>query len=311
MIAFGSPINDHEAYRRYAEPGIRLVAEHDSELYPLAAVESACRSFNLLLETAARNDELEALVLLHPHVELTDTDFCRKVRQALRDPDVGVIGSVGATGVRSIAWWEGSVSSAPLVHRYHEHGGGELPAFTWARSDTSLGEVETVDGLLLVLSPWVVRNIRFDESLVLGHGYDLDFCLQVRAAGRKVIAADLRATYHRSLELIEDLEVWTEAHIRVAEKWDGQLRNGATDEATWKQRARRAEAEREAARAFAFSNALRLDARVLELERALAEKTGSLSWRVTAPLRWGNRLRRERWQRLRRGPGPESERTVS
>ena len=46
-------------------------------------------------------------------------------------------------------------------------------------------EVDTLDGQLLVLSPWAVRNVRFDESLLLGHGYDLDFCLQVRAAGRK------------------------------------------------------------------------------------------------------------------------------
>ncbi len=32
MIAFGSAITDHELYRRCAEPGIRLVAEPDSEV---------------------------------------------------------------------------------------------------------------------------------------------------------------------------------------------------------------------------------------------------------------------------------------
>ena len=40
-------------------------------------------------------------------------------------------------------------------------------------------------------------------------------------------------------------------------------------------RARRAEAEREAARAVAFSDDLKLDARVLELERELEEKHDS------------------------------------
>ena len=53
----------------------------------------------------------------------------------------------------------------------------ELPPY--ART----GEVDTVDGFVLALSPWAVRNVRFDESLGQLHGYDFDFCLQVRAAG--------------------------------------------------------------------------------------------------------------------------------
>ena len=32
-----------------------------------------------------------------------------------------------------------------------------------------------------------MRNVRFDESLGALHGYDFDFCLQVREAGRKVV----------------------------------------------------------------------------------------------------------------------------
>ena len=113
-----------------------------------------------------------------------------------------------------------------------------------------------------------------------------------RGAGRKLLVADLLVRHHRSLELIADLELWTEAHIRMAEKWDGALAPSADDEQAWKERARFAEARREAARACAFSENLRLDARVLELERALEEKTDSLSWRMTAPLRALNRWRK-------------------
>ena len=46
------------------------------------------------------------------------------------------------------------------------------------------GEVDTVDGFVLVLSPWAVRNLRFDESLGQLHGYDFDFCLQVARGGQ-------------------------------------------------------------------------------------------------------------------------------
>ena len=91
----------------------------------------------------------------------------RSCGAAWPDPGVGLVGCVGAVGVRSIAWWEASVTCASFINRYDEHGGGDLPSFSWAWSDAPayarVGEVETLDGFVLVLSPWVVRNIRFDE----------------------------------------------------------------------------------------------------------------------------------------------------
>jgi hypothetical protein len=185
MIAFGSSIGETEPYHRYCEPGIRFAAEADSEVYAFAAAGPIARTYNLMLEAAAAREDLEALVLVHSHAEIVDPAFCQKVRQVLSNPEVGVAGGVGATGVRSIAWWEGSVRSGPVRHRYLEHGGGEIPAFSWTRRDPAPGEVDTVDGFLLVLSPWAVRNVRFDESLFLSTGFDLDYCLQVRRSGRR------------------------------------------------------------------------------------------------------------------------------
>ncbi len=303
MIAFGAAISGAEAYRRYGQPGVELAAESDSVVYAFASVEPIGRSYNLMLEAAAKRADLEALVLLHPHTEIVDPEFCSKVRRALADPAVGVVGCAGANGVHSIAWWEGEVVAARGIQRYGDYGGGELPAISWTQREPPPAEVEVLDGQLLVLSPWVVRNQRFDEALVLDHGFDVDFGLQVRAAGRKLLVADLHVVHHRSLELIADLEVWVEAHIRVAEKWNGTLASSthhepaAPDDERWRRRARVAEARREAARAIAFSQALLLDARVLELELALAEKTGSASWRVTAPLRRFNRWLKERAER--------------
>ena len=291
MIAFGSSILDPEAYRRFARPGIQFAAEPASEVFAFEALGSICRSNNLLLDTAAEREDLEALVLVDAAAEIVDPDFCQKARRLLSDPDVAVAGCVGASGVRSLAWWEGTVSAGPVVHRYYQHGGGELPAFSWAHPAPP-GEVDTVDGFLLILSPWAVRNVRFDELLSLGHGYDLDFCLQVRDAGRKVVTADVGVVHHRPLELVRDHEIWIEAHIRLAEKWDGRMPGVDAPEGPWKQRARRAEAEREAAQTIAYSSATELDARLLPLERAMAEATESVSWRITAPLRRLNRLRR-------------------
>jgi hypothetical protein len=295
MIAFGSSIQGAEAYRRFAQPGIERVREPGAEVFAFAAVEPIARTYNLILDAAARI-ELEALVLVHPHTEIVDADFCAKVRELLRDPELGIAGCAGAVGGRSIAWWEGAVTAAPSTHAYGEWGGGELPAFSWTERAAPPAEVEALDGQLLVLSPWAVRNVRFDETLRYSFGFDVDACRQARAAGRTVRVADLRVVLHRSLELVKDLDVWAEAHVSVAEKWETL----PAEDPAWKARARRAEAEREAARAVAFSRSLVLDARVLELERSLEEKTASASWKATAPLRAANRWRRAAGQRLRR-----------
>ena len=295
MIAFGSSITRPETYGACAAVGIRRAAEPDSVVFALPSAGSIFRSYNALLDMAAEREDLEALVLVHQDAEIVDADFCERARRALADPDVAIVGCVGAIGVRSIAWWEGSVSWASFVHRYGELGGGDLPAFSWSWEEAPpyarLGEVDTVDGFLMVLAPWTVRNLRFDESLGRLHGYDIDFCLQARAAGRKIVTADFRAIHTHALNPFEDAEEWIEAHMAVAEKWDGRIEGFGAAPGTWKERALRAEAQAEAATLLGHMNMLEMDAQVRELERALAETTSSISWRMTAPLRLFGRSR--------------------
>ena len=307
MIAFGVSVAEGEPYRRYTEPGIELAKEPDSEVYVFAAVGQIARTYNLMLDIAAHHEDLEAMVLVHPHTEITDPGFCEKIRAALSDPEVAVVGAVGASGVRTIAWWEGPISCGPVTHRYYDFGGGELPAFCWKERGSAPREVDVVDGLLMVLSPWAVRNLRFDEALALGHGYDVDYCFQARAAGRQVVTADLELIHHGGLDALEDDATWVEAHIHMADKWQGRTPGDKPghenpSEEEWKRRARRAEAERELARSIAYGSALNSDARVLVLEREMRWTLHTLSWRITEPLRRVNHWRRERLSRNGAGP---------
>ena len=297
MIAFGSAMTDPEAFRRYAQPGIARASESDSETYAVAAVGAISRGYNLLLDRAAQREDLEALVLLHQEVEIADREFCAKLRRAFKDPDVAVVGVAGATGVRSIAWWEGEISCGTVMQRYQEYGGGEQPAFCFKERRSAPAEVEMVDGFLMAVSPWAVQNLRFDESLWLGHGYDLDYCLRVREAGRRVVTEGLQVVHHHAdLELIDDLDLWMVAHAQAAEKLEQRLAGGAPA-GTWKERARRAEADRDGARAVAYSTAYGADAELAALERELEEMEQSFSWRVTEPLRRLNSWRKRAGRR--------------
>jgi len=301
MIAFGSSVTEPDVYERCAKRGFELVAEPDTLVLSQPAAGSIFRSYNLIIERAAAHKDLEALVLVHQDAEIVDPDFIRKLRTALANPDVGLVGCVGAVGVRTIAWWEGSTTWGSFTHRYTELGGGEFPAFSWKNDAlppyARLGEVDMVDGFVLGLSRWAVENVRFDEALGLPlHGYDFDFCLQVRAAGRTVVTVDLKVIHHHSLELVGDPESYIQAHMKLADKWSGRMPGVGVAGGDWKQRARRAEAEAAAARAQALRTRFEIEARERSQQHDLDEALGSISWRLTRPLRQLN----GRWRARRR-----------
>ena len=243
-------------------------------------------------------------MLVHQDTELVDPRFCATVREVFADPDVAVAGCIGALGVRSIAWWEGSVTWASFIHRYHELGGGDLPGFAWTEEQPPFartGEVDVVDGFLMVLSPWAVRNVRFDESLGSLHGYDVDYCMQVRAAGRKVVTADFRAIHNHSLELVSDPEGWVEAHIRHAEKWQGRIPGATAVEPDWRASgAARARPKRRWLAPRRSREQYVYEAREREYRRVVEEMETSIGWRLTEPLRRANHLRRRAQARWRR-----------
>jgi hypothetical protein len=308
MFAFGCSVIAPHLYTMYAGPGIDRAREPDSTVLVHAAASSVARGCNLLFDRAARLEGLEGLVIVHQDAEITDPALCAKLRTAFADPNVGVVGCVGATGVRDIAWWDGTLDWTSARYRYGELGGAEL---LWPQALSAAprrpGEVDTLYGVLMAFSPWVVHNLRFDESFGLLHGYDFDICRKIRQAGRKVMAADIDLAHHHSLDVVGQVEMWVEAHMRVAERWDFEgPAEGEDEEAYWRARARRAEADAAAARLLAASRLLQADASAREQQRRLGEKVHSRSWKVTEPLRRGSARARQLRERTAR-PRPTAE----
>lgn len=285
-----------DVYERFARPGIERAQEPDSVTFAHAASGSVARSFNLLLDRAAGLNGLEALVLLHEDAEILDPDFCSRVRDALADPEVAIVGCVGSRGIADIAWWDGEISWNSAPYHYGDNGGGES---AWSKGSVlEPGEVDSVYGVMMVLSPWAVRNVRFDESIGMLHGYDFDLCRKARAADRKVSTANLRVAHHHSLDLVGQIEIWVAAHIRAADLWASDDPAADAPDEAWKERARKAEAGAAAARLLAASKLLQADASARAFERELEFVRNTRSWRLTESLRRGNSLVRAARQRV-------------
>ena len=288
MIAFGCSVTEEETYERHAEPGFRFAAEPDTEILTFGSVGSIFRSYNMLLEQAKARGGLEGFIIVHQDAEIVDPELIPKVRAALRGPGVALVGCAGAVDVRSIAWWEGSVTQASYTQRFQELGGGEVPALSWAPEQVPAqpvtGEVDSIDGLLIAFSPWAIEHLRFDESIGgRMHGYDFDICMQARAAGKKVVATELGIVHHHQLDQVSEAEAWVETHVKLTRKWEEQLPEPPGD---WRHRARRAEAQLAALRLESGASRMIWEMRAEQLGRELHALNRTTAWRATRPLRW-------------------------
>lgn len=188
MFVFASCVGSEATYRSRALPGLRACAEPDSVLIEATADRgSIFAAYDEVLDATAALPDVEALVLLHEDVELLDPAFCATVRARLAaSPRTAVIGAIGASGVRSLAWWEGDGAGHVVETRGTVDFGGH-PC-----------RVDTVDGLLLVLSPWAIAELRYGDAVAVPgfHGYDAELCFAARAAGREVWVEQLPLIHH-------------------------------------------------------------------------------------------------------------------
>jgi hypothetical protein len=207
MIAFTACVGSPEKFREYAAPGLRQACEPDSLVAEVTTDSSIFEAYNEVLDAFSDRDDLEALVLLHEDLEIVDHDFCAKVRARLADPEIAVMGVIGALEPHSLAWWDAEGRGRCLESRgLVDFGGG-------------FHDVDVVDGLLMVLSPWAVRNLRFDDERFSGfHAYDLDLCLQARAARKRVVVDEI-AVMHWTKGGLGDSEAFWRNNSLLVEKW--------------------------------------------------------------------------------------------
>ena len=302
MIVFASSITDPELYRSCAEPGIRLAAEPDSEVIANAAAGSIFRSYNLIMDSVAEREDLEALVLLHQDSELASPDFCATLRQRAQRPrrrrrrlrrrgrgaQHRLVGGLGDLGLLH--------PPVPRARRRRAAGAvvGDRQA-ACLRADRRGRHPRRVRARALAVGR-AQRPLR----RVAGPAARLRLRLLPAGARRRPQGR------HRGLQASSTTtrSSWSATPRPGSRRTCASPRSGRAGcarrrptAADWHQRARRAEAEASLARTQAVAAMLHADAEKIRLQRELAEVTESTSWRVTKPLRRLNAARRARQAR--------------
>lgn len=207
MIAYGVCIGSEDKYQAFARQGLDRCATSQAPIAECRESNSIFTAYNEILEAYRDIPSLEAVVLLHEDVELRDPLFEDKVRHAMADPDIAILGVIGARSVSSLAWWEGEGRGRCAESRgVVDYGGGSH-------------DVDTLDGLLLALSPWAARSMHFDAATYHGfHGYDADICFQARAARRRVRVMEVDL-FHHTKGGFGDEEAYRVADAAFRTKW--------------------------------------------------------------------------------------------
>ncbi len=212
MIYFGTCVGPDDDYDRLAGPSIQAICSSPSAVLTRRGAPSIAVAYNEMIDEALADPDATALVLVHDDVLIEDRNFVARVERLLRDPDIGVVGVVGAQNLRNMKYWEGH----PRVGRIWDSGG-------YQHFGQMRGEADAVDGLLMVLSRAAMESVRFDEELITGfHGYDADYCLSCRRAGLRVVVEPFWLFHESAGDGVKP--EFDEVERRFEAKWKSVLR---------------------------------------------------------------------------------------
>jgi hypothetical protein len=192
-VAYGTVVGAWAKACRYVlpmvgdtrQPRVLDGAGPTAPMVALSGQSALCPAYNVILN-AFKGKDYDAVVLLHDDLQITDPLFEHKAIAALMGEDVALVGVAGGKSDQSLHWWNGE----KVGHQMTDSGLLDFGLRT--------GDVAFIEGSVMVFSPWAVENLRFDERYPGWAGYD-DICLTARAAGKRVVVADIDTHHHTTV----------------------------------------------------------------------------------------------------------------
>ena len=195
---YGVAVRDITVAKRHALRSILGSAGGDARVVAADASGGIPAAWNEVLDAAAEEPALEAVVLLHDDTELSEPHLEAKIRAVLGDGTGGVadgapalLAAAGSRGGDTERWWDASDSVGTLG----------TPAGHWV-GRVGAGDVDRTDDSFLVLAPGPVRTgKRFPldaGGVPLGATQSTaELCARLRAAGRRITVVPVTHQHHQ------------------------------------------------------------------------------------------------------------------
>jgi hypothetical protein len=200
-FAYGCCVGSWHKFMRYVEPKVR-----GRLTFATSGHSGIVAAYNGIIDSLQHCD-VDGLILVHDDLEIMDPDAEVKFRTALSMPGIELVGVAGGGG-DSIYWWEHD----PIGHQLTDKMNIDFGRRT--------GFVTLIEGSIMVLSPWFLRNLRFDPRFTGWHGYD-EIGMQVKTTGRRTYVVDVDTHHHnpmgyRSEESAAECRL---ANVLYQDKW--------------------------------------------------------------------------------------------
>jgi Glycosyltransferase like family len=203
VIVYGCCVGNRYKLMQYVLPHV-----DDRLLYTLTDQTSIVAAYNEILDHYADRPTVSAVVLLHDDLEIMDPDFEQKIEAVLQQSNVGLIGVAGGKGTNGLAWW----NTDPIGHQKTDAMNIDF--------GTRTGDVDLLEGSLLVFSRLAAHYLRFDPWFPGFHGYD-EIGRQSNYLGLRNVVADIDTWHHNSMGFKNPAshEEWLRADQLYREKW--------------------------------------------------------------------------------------------
>lgn len=199
--------------------------------YELCVIDNSSNSYNIFTayNEGVKRAKGDVLCFMHDDIRFVSEEWGRAVHEVFdSDATVGCVGVVGTHLMPDTpsGWYHSMLTSGGCI----QNTGGKktnLQDLSHFQGKTLI-EAVAIDGMWFCVSKKVFdeSNVLFDDATYNGfHCYDLDICMQIRAAGYKVMIASQILLEHSSLGSF-DMAWWGQTQL-FYNKWRKTLPQNA------------------------------------------------------------------------------------
>ena len=178
----------------------------------LSGQTSIAAAYNSILDAyryGPSRQDINMVILQHDDLEILEPGAEERIAELMRRPAGHRAGRRGRRLAR-VAGWAGGTTTRSGIRRTDA---------MMIDFGPRAGNVDLLEGSLLVFSRWALGNLRFDERPGF-HGYD-EIAMQAARKGMRVVVADIDTHHHTALGFDNESSHadWLAADQWFREKW--------------------------------------------------------------------------------------------